>query len=286
MSDLEQSLGEALGAAAEDAPTATGLAAAARRRHGVRRQRRLVAAGVAAVVVVAAAATTAVTTSGGDGGGRVADHPKTSSPGWKTVQRDGLLVDVPVDWSSLTCQGLARWSPSSSCRSHVGLWVVPSANFDPKNGPGVLSLIDDGRWTGWVTGSQGRDASVVTPDRELTRRILASVHEPGQPAADGSRWTTFERYGLRYQVPDHWGVGATGAHSGYGVCGRLRVAGDTDGTERRDASHVAIAHVEGRTLVTVTAPTQALAELVLAGVKVVGEPGGKDCTTEPFDDLP
>lgn len=93
MSDFEDRLGRALGAGADDAPGAVGLAGAARVRARRRRTRRVVAGAVVAVVAVAVPV--AVVMSGSGPGGRGADDT--------AVAADDLLRQ------EVTCGGGEAW---------------------------------------------------------------------------------------------------------------------------------------------------------------------------------
>jgi hypothetical protein len=94
---------------------------------------------------------------------------------------------------------------------------------------------------------------------------------------------SFERNGVGYEVPAFWGVGEKGDRSGYSVCTaavttRMQTADQVD-----DRSYRIVGQF--RTLrVTLTAPTQAVAELVWASVTdapvAVGDGG---CAEEDFN---
>lgn len=283
MSDLEQELTGALAQVAEDAPGAVGLADAARRRHRVRRQRRLALGGAAAALVVGASAV--VWGAGGDD--RATDPADDPAPdGWQTISQDDVRAEVPADWQKVTCDegSVPRWTPPSAdpCSAWRGAAFLGSATFDAMAGPGVLGADDQGLTAGYVyAGDLVVDVGGV--DHDLARRILASARVDGQPAVDGSTWVAFDRSPLRYEVPAWWGVGEDGDHGDYSVCSTLAKGQEPGPPDQVDPAHVVVQASVGDRLVTVTAPTQAVAELVLATVEVDGRArGDQPCAPEDF----
>lgn len=283
MSDLEQELTGALAQVAEDAPGAVGLADAARRRHRVRRQRRLALGGAAAALVVGASAV--VWGAGGDD--RATDPADDPAPdGWQTISQDDVRAEVPADWQKVTCPDSpgSRWAPPAPdpCGDWRGAGFFGSATFDPVQGPGVPQRSDDGTVGGYVSAGSFV-LSVSYDDPSLIRRILATARVDGQPAVDGSTWVAFDRSPLRYEVPAWWGVGEDGDHGGYSVCSTLAKGQEPGPPDQVDPAHVVVQASVGDRLVTVTAPTQAVAELVLATVEVDGRArGDQPCAPEDF----
>lgn len=283
MSDLEQELTGALTTIAEDAPGAAGLADGARRRHRVRRQRRLMVGGAVAALVVGTSAV--VWSPGGDD--RATDPVDDPAPkGWQTISQEDVRAEVPADWRQVSCPDTPgpRWAPPDPdpCGEWRGAGFFGSATYDAIVGPGVLQRSDDGSVQGYVsTGSFV--LSVSDDDLALVRRILATARVDDQPAVDGSTWLEFERSPLRYEVPAWWGVGEDGDHADYAVCSTLAKGQEAGPPEQVDPAHVVVEGSVGDRLVTVTAPTQAVAELVLATVEVDGRARSDlPCAPEDF----
>ncbi len=103
-------------------------------------------------------------------------------PGWRTVELDGVRVDVPASWERASRRGcefrFERWAPPSDrgCDGVVGLSFYASATFDPAQGPGVHR-----RSPGWGGYALAGDLAVdvAAPDRTLVSRVLASVRRAG-----------------------------------------------------------------------------------------------------------
>jgi hypothetical protein len=161
------------------------------------------------------------------------------------------------------------------CAFEVAAAFYGSATFDPADHPGVVTTErDDGRvrWAGYVTASDEHVLWVSTPDRDLTVRILASARTEGQPVVAADRWGVDEERDVAWQYPLGWGVPG-GDRSGYGVVIADRPGGERvvqSLPERIDARHVEMYGDTGSFRVTVTAPTRAVAELVLASVGRIG----------------
>lgn len=284
MSDLEQELTGALTAVAEDAPGAVGLAAAARRRHRVRRQRRLALGGAAAALVVAFGA---VVVGGLGSDDRATDPVDDPAPeGWQTVSHEDVRAEVPADWRKVTCPDSPgpRWSPpvADPCGAWRGAGFFGSATYDAMVGAGVLQRADDGTVGGYV--SVGSFVlSVSDDDLALVRRILATARIEGQPVIDAGTWVAFERGGLSYEVPAWWGLGEDADRSGYSVCAVTAKGQEAPPPEQLDASHVLVRQVVADRVVTVAAPTQAVAELVLGTVQLNERArGDAPCAPEDF----
>lgn len=261
MRDVEERLGTELAEIAEGAPRPEGLAAAARRRHRVRRQRRAVVGAVAAVLVVAVGAI-AITRSP-DRAAPVTGH----ETGWQTIRHGDAVAEVPGDWRRYDCDGREVYAPSDPCADWKGAGFAGAADFDPAMEAGVILRYpaDDREWTGYVY--VGHEVlSVSDPDRDLVRWVLATARVDGQPVVDGSRWVPRSRGVVSYELPVGWGL-PKGVHSGYSVC--VALAGEVDEGEGQVDVRTfrATRHFDGFA-VTVTAPTGAVAELVLGTVTV------------------
>lgn len=283
MTEIEEQLSGMLAAVAQQAPDAHGLAAAARRSHRVRRQRRLAVGAATAALVVAASAVTL----GARGGNDVADDPTPTPPpsgAWQTIGRDDVVASVPASWRRYECGGDAPaiHAPVDPCDSWTGAAFYGSANYDATTVPGSV-VGTDGVQLGHV-GAGSLVLAVADVDRDLVRRILASARVEGQPVVDGTRWVTFDRGGMTYEVPAWWGMGEEGDRSGYSVClGPVDGAGASS-SEQLDATHYVMREVPGpEGTVVVTAPTQAVAELVMATVEVGPDAAPAPCTEEDFD---
>lgn len=283
MTDIEERLSATFNAAAQDAPDAIGLAAGARRRHRLRRQRRIAVGGVVTVLVVVMAAVT-TGTYGGDG---VANDPTPTPPSsgaWQTIGRDGVVASVPTSWRRHECGGDAPaiHAPVDPCDSWTGAAFYGSSNYDAATGPGSV-VGTDGVQMGHVSVGSFVLA-VADVDRDLVRRVLASARVDGQPVVDGTRWVTFDRGGMAYEVPAWWGMGEEGDRSGYSVCLSPVEGAGVSSSEQLDATHYVMREVPGpEGTVVVTAPTQAVAELVMATVEVDPDAEPAPCTEEDFN---
>ncbi len=284
MSDLEQQLTGTLAQVAEDAPGAAGLAGAARRRHRVRRQRRLALGGGAIALVVGLGA---VVVGGLGSNDRATDPVDDPAPeGWQTISQEDVRAQVPADWRKVTCgEGeIPRWTPPSDepCAQWQGAAFFGGALYDAIVGPGVSQSGGDGMAGGHVYAGD-LVLSVGGIEADLARRILATARVEGQPTVDGSTWVAFERGALAYEVPAWWGVGEGADRSGYSVCATLAKGRKSLPPEQVDAAHVVLREVVGDRMVTVAAPTQAVAELVMATVEVDGRArGDAPCAPEDF----
>ncbi|HVK28256.1 MAG TPA: hypothetical protein VM575_07940 [Nocardioides sp.] len=270
MSDLEQQLAGVLTDAAEGAPGATGLADAARRRHRVRRQRRLAIGGAAVALVVGAGAVVAGGLGGNDRASDPVDRP--GPKGWQTVEVDGgaALVSIPPDWRAYSCGAAGDsepvYAPSEvdACTESIGAVFLPAGAHGSSD---VGELISGDRgWLGYVmTGDW--EVRVFLEDRALVRQILSTARVADDPVVDGGTWVGFDHGGMTFEVPAWWGVGEDGGHGDYSVC---YTPSDFDGREsfRTGDSYVLTDEPGPGDVVRVTAPTQAVAELVLATVRM------------------
>lgn len=273
MTDFDQRLGEMLTDVADHAPAAAGLAAAARRRRHARRRRRTLAGALVASLVVIAGTFSVV---GGVGGGAddLAKDPGVPAPpgGWRRVEARSAAAAVPPGWTEHSCPAagsLTVHGPPDACDGPNRASFHRAATFDAIAGPGVVENSDDGTsWHGYVHAG-GDVLSASADDRALLRRILATAHAEGQPRVDASRWTSFVEDGIAYEVPRRWGLTGDADLSGYSVCARIAAkrVRPPSGVQRDDEHYALTADLNGLD-VTVTAPTRAVAELVLATVKV------------------
>jgi hypothetical protein len=270
MSDFEDRLSAVLTVEAGEAPQAAGLAQGARRRHVVRRRRRIALGGAGAALVIAAP----VGVIAGLGGGSNSDEhvgndlTSTTPDGeWQTVESDDVRAEIPPDWRRFTCDfdGFERdiFGPSEADACAFGTYVgfYGSATFDPFSLPGVITTSTQGdAWSGYVyAGEQAVSAS--TDDLDLTRQILASARVDGQPKVVAEAWREHSADGLTYQVPvdEVVGVRVTDRPEGEPVSRSL--------PKQIDETHLRMYGDVGDLRVTVTAPTRAVAELVLATVR-------------------
>lgn len=286
MSDLEQELTGALTTVADDAPGAVGLADAARRRHRVRRQRRLAAGAAVAALVVGVGAVLAGVVGGNDRASDPVDEPGPT--GWQTVEVDGgaALVSLPPDWTAYECASgdadpATVYGPpgGDTCADGSGAVFLPAGirgEFDD----GEL-ISGDGGWLGHVLAGDW-EVRVFLEDRALVRQILATARVAGEPVIDGSTWVGFDHGGMTFEVPAWWGVGEDGGHDDYSVC---FTPSDFDGREAFSTGDAYVLTDEPGPgdVVRVTAPTQAVAELVLATVRLGKEArASEDCAPEDF----
>lgn len=290
MTDFEEQVGATLAAVAEEAPDASGLAAGARRRHRVRRQRRIAVGGVAAALVVAVSA---VALGARDGGSPdIAEDPtETPSAAWQTISEGDLRASLPPDWKAYDCAGdnaaanrsIYAAPGEDPCADGRGTSFEEFETYEPLDAAGVVvRRPGDGRayWTAYVHVDEWI-FNVTSADRDLTRQILATARLDGQPVIDGSQWVSFERNGIGYDIPAFWGVGEKGDRSGYAVCA-VPGAADEGSGEQLDDRHYGFNRPFGNLQVTVTAPTQAVAEIVWASLNEAPDAVGGGCVEEDF----
>jgi hypothetical protein len=283
MSDFDERLSAVLTAEAEHAPHPAALAQAARRRHVVRRRRRIAAGSVVAALAIAGPAL--LLASGGSGDDRTASDPTPPPQEWQTVTHEDARAEIPGDWRKHTCDfdGFESeiYGPSEEDACGFGTYLAfyGSATFDPANMPGEITGTDS--FGGYVYAGDWAVSS-STPDRDLTRRVLASARVNGQPQIDAGDWQSSTGIGLRVDIPADWGLGPdVGAkeYSKYAVCSapgdlddRPEVDGRPSGPEH---PYFVLDHRDGR-WISVSAPTQAVGDLVMASVEMAGD-GGIGC---------
>lgn len=284
MSDFEGQVGATLAAVAEDAPDAGRLAAGARRRHRVRRQRRIAVGGVAAALVVAVSAVAIGTRDGGNPD--IAEDPsETPSGAWQTISEGDLRASIPPDWKAYDCNDgdtVFAGPDEDPCVDGSGTFFEDRQTYEPLAAPAVVTRRPgDGRpyWTTFVY-LDDRVLNVTTADRDLARQILATARHDGQPVVDGSRWVSFERNGIGYDIPAFWGLGEEGDRSGYSVCA---VPGAHEGVgEQLDERRYRYDRPFGVHQVTIVAPTSAVADIVWASLNEAPDAVGGGCTEEDF----
>ena len=110
-------------------------------------------------------------------------EPATTSPltgGLQRVTYGGAAVDVPDDWSPIACSqgGWTQLGPAAPgpCDGGVGVVFYGSATYDPRDRAGVISRVgtDPKLFGGYADGGDWA-VYVQTPQRDLTRQVLASV---------------------------------------------------------------------------------------------------------------
>jgi hypothetical protein len=280
MSDFEGRVTGGLTHGAEEAPGAEGLADRARAR--ARRRRRRAVATTAAAVVVAIAVPLAVTTTW-DSGSRGTERDaipagaREPEPGWHTVvveertetEQEQVVIDLPDTWTRLdtsACEfARARFGPEGTdpCDGDgSGAWVVGSSTLDTYLGDGIHHASDypfpvDTEWDGQVGVGGDRAVLAQGPDLPTVRRVLASVRLVGDPAPDLSgEWPVLRDGGLEYAVPRGRTVTVGFAVTGGGRPGSYGSREVAPGRWRAAKTYA------GGIRVLVTAPTQALAEVV------------------------
>jgi hypothetical protein len=119
--------------------------------------------------------------SNGGGGAHVVGD-SSSQDGWKTIEYQGVRVDIPSDWGRLDpseCEfQIERWAQPDSppCDFEQGAAFYASATFDPADGPGVRRTTENGSatWAGYVDSG---DFVVYASDadRGVVQELLDSV---------------------------------------------------------------------------------------------------------------
>jgi hypothetical protein len=150
--------------------------AAMHARRGVRRF---------AVTALGAALAAATLASCGDWGSGIATDP--TADGWKTVEYQGVKVDIPSGWTRADMENcefqFERWAPPDlpACSHDGGVSFYASATFDPAHGPGIRhdDTANDADWAGYVYAG---DFAVYAADddRGLVRHVLRSARASGE----------------------------------------------------------------------------------------------------------
>jgi hypothetical protein len=107
---------------------------------------------------------------------------ESSTPGWKTIEYQGVNVDIPVAWEPVDMDDcefqFEQWAPPNSreCGLDGGVAFYGSATFDPALGPGVrrTNSTDSPTWGGYAYAG---DFAVYASDddRDLVQKILKSA---------------------------------------------------------------------------------------------------------------
>jgi hypothetical protein len=104
--------------------------------------------------------------------------------GWKTIQYEGVRVDIPTTWERLDMGGcefsFEQWAPpdAPTCGQGGGVAFYASATFDPAHGPGLRRAGTNGTdasdWAGYVYAG---DFAVYASDddRDLVHALLDSA---------------------------------------------------------------------------------------------------------------
>jgi hypothetical protein len=143
--------------------------------HAVQEVRGLLRTALVTALLVAALAS-----CGGSGSDVAID---STADGWKTIESQGLQVDIPAGWTRAAMQScefqFERWAPPDlpACSPDGGVAFYPSATFDPKHAPGIRhddSARDVPDWAGYVYAG---DFAVYAADddRGLVQRVLRSA---------------------------------------------------------------------------------------------------------------
>ncbi|CAN5699480.1 hypothetical protein BH11ACT8_BH11ACT8_21720 [soil metagenome] len=196
---------------------------------------------------------------------------------WQTVRYDGsptnesgdasVLVDLPGDWGLLDTSGCSftqvRYGPDGDdpCDSSLRAGIESNALYDTIAPPGLGPDATSGD-----AFAGGTVVFVDAADHETARRILASVRLVGADAPSPT-WRTDEvGQGTLVDVPGDDSVDVTFALVS-------RVDESDPANDRTPAAPgpggrwVALARPTPGTLVTVSAPTQALADVVASSVR-------------------
>jgi hypothetical protein len=201
---------------------------------------------------------------------------------WQTIAEDDARAEIPSGWREVECDfdGFIKsvYGPSDGDPCEFGVYAVfqGSANFDAAVLPGVVTRTEvagEESWTGYVSAGDWV-VDVSTKDRELTLRILASARVDDAPMVIADSWETAADRGFEWQFPIRWGV-AGGTSPSYGIEVEDRPGGESveqSVPEQLDDARVRMYADIGDHRITVTAPTQAVAELVLSSVGVDRQP--------------
>lgn len=112
---------------------------------------------------------------------------------WRTVQLEGVRVDIPTGWHRpdvRECEfRYERWAPLASppCDFEEAVAVHGSATFCPAHGPGVRRTTDNGTATwGGYTYVGDHVVWAASQDRAVVEQVLASARQ-GRPPLSGHR---------------------------------------------------------------------------------------------------
>jgi hypothetical protein len=107
--------------------------------------------------------------------------------GWKTVEYQGVEVEIPAGWTKADMTGcefkFERWTPPGmpACSPDGGVAFYGSATFDPAHGPGIRhgGLNDSPAWAGYVYAGHYA-VYVAHDDRQLVQHVLGSARASDQ----------------------------------------------------------------------------------------------------------
>lgn len=196
---------------------------------------------------------------------------------WQTVAQDHARAELPPGWHKVECGSDGGehpvFGPTDVDPCEFGAYAAfyGGATYDALQFPGVVTRSEeDGevRWSGYVYAGDWV-LSAASPDRDLTLRILASARTDGQPVVVADRWEAGADGGVEWRYPAGWGVGGSGIDPTYGVEVSARPGGqrvEHSLAEQLDQAHVRMYGDVGTHRITVTAPSRAVAELVLSSV--------------------
>jgi hypothetical protein len=118
----------------------------------------------------------------------VVEEP-TGADAWRTIEYDGVRVDVPPAWRRSDMGGcefaFEHWGPPGppACGRDGGVAFYRSATFDPARGPGVRRTgTGSGRGAAWAGYAYAGDLAVYAADddRRVVQRVLESAVGPGR----------------------------------------------------------------------------------------------------------
>jgi len=107
-----------------------------------------------------------------------------SADGWKTIEYQGVQVDIPAGWiraDMSACEfQFERWTPPElpACSPDGGVAFFASATFDPARGPGLWhddSAKDGAAWMGYVYVDDFA-VDAAGDDRSVVQHVLKSAH--------------------------------------------------------------------------------------------------------------
>lgn len=192
----------------------------------------------------------------------IAGSARRPEAAWHTVEvAPDVLVDLPVTWvgtgsSSCDVVGTGFGPRGGVCGVRGGLFVVPVAQHDPSELPGLV-----GNEGYVVAGDQAISISGI--DRETALRILGSARASDEPDVDAPTWAGTEIDNYTVRLPHGLDVEVR-VLPGMTRCTvrRLAAAPTSDGAWRADVC-------EDRAI-EVTGPTQAVTDLVAASIRAPG----------------
>lgn len=272
MSDFDERLRAALERGADQAPGTTGLADAARRRNAARRRKQIVAGGVA-IVLTAAAPSVAMYVADRGGAGPASDP---APAGWQSIEHEGTELLVPADWAPVTCgeerPDVVQYAAGGSCGNEGGLLTIFPAEEEEDAGAVSRTHRAGGEsyWGGYVEAGEWGAAAFAT-DRQVVFQVLASFRLQGQPQVVVDGWENVVDHRIAYRMPVGWGV-QDGAGYGVEVDTVASRAKRLKGSDTVDAAHYRLVGQLPEHIVTITAPTRAVAQLVWGSVQAPSRP--------------